>query len=284
MRLVDDHEEVAREVVEQGERRGALGASVEDPRVVLDAIAVAELAHHLHVVLGALAQPMGLEHLAGALELLEAPGELGADLLDRALDGRPRRHVVRRRVDHELIGQPVDLASDRIEVRDRLDLVAEERHAISGLRVGGLHLDHVAAGPEAAAVEHHVVAAVLDVDEPAQDRLARVLLPHPQVHHLLLVLGRRAEAVDAGHGRDDDHVTACEQRRRGRVAQAIDVVVDRRVLLDVRVGGRQVGLGLVVVVVGDEVLDGVLGEELAELVAQLCCEGLVVRDHEGGPL
>ncbi len=98
-----DDEEVAREVVEQGERRGALRAPVEDPRVVLDAVAVAELAHHLHVVLGALAQAMGLEHLARALELLEAPAELGADLLDRALDRRPRRHVVRRRVDDELV-------------------------------------------------------------------------------------------------------------------------------------------------------------------------------------
>jgi hypothetical protein len=37
---------------------------------------------------------------------------------------------------------------------------------------------------------------------------------------------------------------------------------------------------LVVVVVGDEVLDRVLREELAELVAELRGERLVVRDHE----
>ena len=41
-----------------------------------------------------------------------------------------------------------------------------------------------------------------------------------------------------------------------------------------------VRLGLVVVVVGDEVLDGVFGEELAELVAELGGQRLVVRDHE----
>src|SRR5581483_4634827 len=52
------------------------------------------------------------------------------------------------------------------------------------------------------------------------------------------------------------------------------------VLLDVQVGLRDVGLGLVVVVVGDEVLDGVAREELAELVAELRGERLVVRDHE----
>ncbi len=66
--------------------------------------------------------------------------------------------------------------------------------------------------------------------------------------------------------------------------QPRDVVVPGRVLLDVEVGLRHVRLGLVVVVVGDEVLDGVVGEELPELVAELRRERLVVRDHERGPL
>ena len=62
--------------------------------------------------------------------------------------------------------------------------------------------------------------------------------------------------------------------------QSVDVVVSGRVLLDVEVGLRDVRLGLVVVVVGDEVLDRVVGEELAELVAELRRQRLVVGDHE----
>jgi hypothetical protein len=53
------------------------------------------------------------------------------------------------------------------------------------------------------------------------------------------------------------------------VPQAVYVLVDLGVLLDERVGPRDVGLGLVVVVVGDEVLDGVVREELGELVREL---------------
>src|SRR3979409_774607 len=79
-------------------------------------------------------------------------------------------------------------------------------------------------------------------------------------------------------------VPAGEQRRGGRVAQAVDLVVDRAVLLDVEVLRRHVGLRLVVVVVGDEVLDRVLGEELPELVAELRRQGLVVGDDQRGPL
>src|SRR3954454_25119842 len=68
---------------------------------------------------------------------------------------------------------------------------------------------------------------------------------------------------------------------RGRVSQPVDLVVARRVLLDVGVAPRQVRLGLVVVEVADEVLDRVLGEELAELRIELGGERLVVGEDEG---
>ncbi len=71
--------------------------------------------------------------------------------------------------------------------------------------------------------------------------------------------------------------------RRGQPEPG-DVVVLGRVLLDVEVGLRDVRLGLVVVVVRDEVLDRVRREELAELVAELRGQRLVVRDHERGAL
>jgi hypothetical protein len=75
---------------------------------------------------------------------------------------------------------------------------------------------------------------------------------------------------------------AAQQRVGGRVAHAVDLLVDAGVLLDERVRGRDVGLGLVVVVVGDEVLDGVVGEERLELAVELRGEGLVVGEHEQG--
>jgi len=64
------------------------------------------------------------------------------------------------------------------------------------------------------------------------------------------------------------------------VAQAVDLVVDRGVLVDVGVALLDVGLGLVVVVVGDEVLDGVVREEIAKLLVELGRQRLVVGDHQ----
>jgi hypothetical protein len=53
------------------------------------------------------------------------------------------------------------------------------------------------------------------------------------------------------------------------VAHAVDLLVDGRVLLDIGVGARDIGLGLVVVVVRDEILDRVLREEALELAVEL---------------
>ena len=280
VRLVDEDDVVGGEVVEQRVRRRARRPPVEDPRVVLDPVAEAELAHHLQVVLGALADPVRLEHPALALEERHLLLELVLDLVLRALDRRLRGDVLRRGEDGDRVELREDLAGERIEVRDLLDLVAEHRDAVGGLGVRGLNLDHVALDAEAPAAEQRVVADVLDVDQLAQHHVAVDLLADGQEDDALLVFLRRAEAVDAGDGGDDHRVAALEQVRRGGVAEPVDVVVPRGVLLDVEVGLRDVRLRLVVVVVGDEVLDRVRGEELAELVAELRGERLVVRDHE----
>ena len=99
--------------------------------------------------------------------------------------------------------------------------------------------------------------------------------------HHALVVARRAEAVDARDARDDDDIGAAHERARRGEAEAVDVLVDERVFFDVDVALRDVRLGLVVVVIADEVVDGVSREEAFELLVQLGGERLVVREDEG---
>ena len=207
-----------------------------------------------------------------------------SDLDEGALDGGAVGDEVRRRVDGHVRRPVEDLAADGVEADDLLDLVAPELDADGGVLRGGPDLDGVAAHAELAARGLEVVARVLDVDELAQHLVAVDGVADAEQDHLLEVVLGRAQAVDAAHAGDDDDVAAQEQRGGGRVAQPVDLVVDRRVLLDVQVLRRHVGLGLVVVVVADEVLDGVVREELAELVAELRRERLVVGDDQRGLL
>ena len=236
--------------------------------------------HHLEVVLGAHPQALGLEQLSLLLEEGQPLLELVLDAADRLGKTVLAGDVVGRRVDGQVLVLGHLLAGERVDDGDGLDLVAEELDPHGGLVVGGVHLERVAPHPELAAHQVGVVAVVVHVDQLPQDLALVVLLPHLQVEQVLAVLVRRAQAVDAGHRGNDDDVAPGEQRRCGGVTESVDLVVDGQVLLDVRVAGRHVRLGLVVVVVADEVLDLVVGEELPELRGQLRGQRLVGGDDQ----
>ena len=97
-------------------------------------------------------------------------------------------------------------------------------------------------------------------------------------HHLEIVLGR-AQAVDAAHAGDHDHIPAADEGAGCHQPQPVDLLVDRRVLLDIDVALRDVGFGLVIVVIADEIRDGVIGEKVAKLGKELGSECFVVRQH-----
>jgi hypothetical protein len=282
--LVDDDQGIARQVVDERGRGLPRRASREVARVVLDALAEAQLVHHLEVEVRPLLQALELEQLALALEPVEPLAQLHLDGLDRAQHRGARRHVVALGVEGEARDAMQQLPGQRIEQRERLDHVVVERDPQRLLRVlGREHVDRVPPDAKGAAAEIDVVAGVLHPGQ-ARQQLAlrhRILLPQHLAH--VLVVAGIADAVDARHRRHDHGIVALEQALGRRQAHLLDVLVDRAVLLDVEVARGDVGLGLVVVVVGDEVLDRVLGEELAEFRVELRGERLVGRDHERGP-
>ena len=64
------------------------------------------------------------------------------------------------------------------------------------------------------------------------------------------------------------------------MAKLINVIVDHGILLDEGIGDRQVRLRLIVVVVADEVFNGVVREKRLKLFIELCCQGLVVGNNQ----
>ena len=236
---------------------------------------------HLQVEQGALLEALRLQQAAGGVERVEPLLQLALDALDRLQQRGARRDVMRVRVElHELEVLRLP-AGERVELGDALDLFAEEVEAPGAvLVVGGEDVHRVAAHPEDTAGKIAGGALVLQRhqvgDELALlDALARL---HGEGHRRVGL--DRADAVDAGHGGDDDDVVALEQGARRGVPHAVDLLVDRGFLLDIGVRARDVGLRLVIVVVRDEVLDGVVGEEALELAVELRGERLVGREDQ----
>ncbi len=160
--LVDDHQRVARQIIEQRRRRLAGCAPREVTRVVLDALAEAHLVQHLEIEPRALLDALAFDELVVLLKPLDALRKLRLDRVDRPQRGRARRHVMARRIDRVAPHPLQDVAGERIEDVNAFDLVVEQCHAHGVLRVLRREdVEDVSAHPEHAASELQFVALVL---------------------------------------------------------------------------------------------------------------------------
>ena len=172
----------------------------------------------------------------------------------------------------------------RINGFQLLNLIAPKMHTQRVVGVGEENVNGIALDPKGTALELRTRAAVQPAHQCVEEGVAAPFLSHLQRNHALVKFHRVADAIDAADGGHDDNVTsAAEQSRGGAQSELFDFLVDGEVFLDVGVGRGDVRLGLIVVVVADEVLHEVVGEELLELTVKLSGEGLVVAQDQGGP-
>ena len=165
MRLVDDTEIVFREIVEQARRSLARLPTAEQPRVVLYAGTASHFHQHIDVEVGAGLQALRLQQLVLRPQLRQPVRQLRADARDGALDGGPLRDEVSRRIYRRTVHRLDDVAGQRVDLGDALDLIAPEfdPHGLLVIRREDFH--GIAAHAERAALEPDVVALVLHRDE-----------------------------------------------------------------------------------------------------------------------
>ncbi len=82
--FVDEHQRIVRQIIEQRGRRFARQPSGKMPRIILDAVAVADLLHHFEIEHGALVQPLRLDQLALLFQLRTPPFQLRVDAVHGA--------------------------------------------------------------------------------------------------------------------------------------------------------------------------------------------------------
>ena len=66
------------------------------------------------------------------------------------------------------------------------------------------------------------------------------------------------------------------------MAEPVDFLVHRGILLNIGVRVGNVCLRLIVIVIGNEVFHRIVGKKLPEFAAKLSSQGLIVSQHQGG--
>ena len=110
--------------------------------------------------------------------------------------------------------------------------------------------------------------------------MARICHPGPEADHLSLVFARIAHGIDTADGSDDDHILPFPQRRRGGMPQAVDLIVDGRILFNISIGRCDIRFRLVIIVIRNKVFHPAVREERAQFTAELGGQRLVVGDHQ----
>ena len=270
MALVGKNNGIVGDEFKQCWRWLAWAAPGQIARVVLDTIAMARGFQHLDIKIAALFQTLSFQQFTLAIELIQAVLQLLLDRNNRLIKRWFWRHIVRVRIDADLFKGPCTLTGQRVKLGDGFQFLPKEGQLPGPvLQVGREDLQCIATHPERAALKRLIIALIL--------------LRHQIRHHLALVvffanlqiLGHRriglnrADAVDARHRGNDDHIIALQQRSRRRVAHPVDLLVDLALLLDEGIGARHIGLWLIVVIEGDKILNGIIREKAFELSIEL---------------
>ena len=227
---------------------------------------------------------MRLEQLAHLFELRDAVAQFFANAQNRAFGFVLRGHELLRRINHRGRKGFQIFAGQRIKARDSFDLFSEKLDAQSFLGVGWSNLDRVAAHPKFAAFERNVVSRIEQAHEAAQQLFPRHLHPNVDPDDERFIVLPAANSVDARDAGDHDDIAAGEKRAHGREAHSLNLFVHARILLDERVGARDVGLRLIIIEVADEIFDGVFRKKPLEFRVKLGSQSFVMRDDQRRPL
>ena len=170
VRLVDNHQKIIREEVEQRQRRFAFFAKFQMSRIVFDSGAKAGFAHHLHVEVRALGNTLRFNQLVFLLKELDALCQLLFNVTAGEVDFILCHHIVRGRINHDMLQFRRHLAGESFADADTIDFVAEKFHADDGVRaLRGEDINRIAAHAKIATLEHHVVAHVLHGNQFADE-------------------------------------------------------------------------------------------------------------------
>jgi len=258
---------------------------VEIPAIIFNAVAKSDFFDHLQVIQGPLFESFCLQVFRLFLKegllffqiLLDFPyGLIGCGLA---------RDEQICRVNDDVVKRDQTFACFGIDRFQPFDFIPPELNTQRMIGISQEYIYRVPLNAEGSPFELGTRSAVQAADEGMQESVAPPFLTDFEWNHAFVKFHWIANSVNAADGGDhNDIAPATQQGRGGAETQFLNLLIDSQVLFDVRVRGGDIGLGLIVIVVADEILDQIVREELLEFAVQLRGQRFVMAEHEGRTL
>ena len=141
MRLIDDHQEIIRKIVQKRTGRFPGSRSCQMAGIVLDSGAEPSFPHHFHVKIRPFRNPLRLQKLILALKKSDLLLHLRQDILGGNHHLFLRHHIMGGRKNRHMPQLRFHLAGQRINLHDPIYLIAEKLNPVSlASRIRGKYL------------------------------------------------------------------------------------------------------------------------------------------------
>ena len=182
-----------------------------------------------------------------------------------------------------MLNIPLRHTGDGIDFRNPVNFVTKEFNSNgSAGPIGRIHFQCIPTQPELISGKVDIIAFITNFCQLSQDFIQRAHLSHPKGDHHALIVNRVTQAIQTADRRNHDHISAFEKRRCGTMTQPVNFFVDGGILFDVGICMSNVGFRLVVIVIGNEILNRIIGEEFPELRTKLGSKGLIMGKNQCG--
>ncbi len=282
--FVNNAKEVFGEVINKRIGRLARRTAIQMARVILNAAAKPQRFNHFQIVVHAHFQTLGFQQFSLFIELLQAVAQLLLNGFKGAVKLGARRYVMRSRPNGKRLVRVNLLARNVINFGNGFNFIAPKFHAQGVIGIRGEDIQRIAAHAKRSARKFVIVAVILNVNERINYLVTVHFLLLVKKHCHTRVIRRATNAVNARNACHHHNIAPRKKRTGCRVAQLFHFLINGGVFFNERVGRRHVRLGLVVVVVGNKIHHGVVGEKLLELGRQLRRKRFVGRQNERGLL
>ncbi len=281
MRFIKQYQCIVGDIVEQRRRRLPRQATRQMARIVLHPAAVPHLLNHLQIELGTLLQTLRLNQTILVMQLRQPLGQFITNGLHGTQQLITRGNKMALGKDGKFV-QRLQLAPGQgIKTADAINLITKKLHPDGiVLRLRRIDLQRITAQTKGSTMKIHFITLILELHQLGHHRPHILSAPDLKIlQHIGICLGT-SQTINTGNRSDNNHILTLQKRPGSGESHAVDLLVNRRILLDEGVALRHIGLWLIIIVVGDEVFHRIVRKKLLKLAIKLCCQRLVGSQNQ----
>ena len=226
--FVYKHQIILGKIIEQCKRRLTGLPSVKVSRIILDALTVANLAHHIYIVHGSLLKPLCLNQLVVFPKLIDFPFKVGLNLVDCFIHILLIGRIMGCGKQHHMRQFAFNVSVYGADLANALYLVPKEYYSKGFfLSVDREYLNDITSNSEYTTRKLNLISLVLHIYELSNDMVSvnyHVLTQRKALSHIFCGV---SQGIDAGYRCDNYYISALIKRRCCAMPKSVYLIIYR---------------------------------------------------------